>query len=184
MADQKALVWVKQADAKNFMEGVEHCREYVRDTTLWFGTSIVPPGQRGEVDPGHGVYEEVFFCAAGHVLIYDGDCYYELEVSDALLIPQGYPTRSSTLAMNPPPLCGRVRPVSNHAGLLLIGVDLGTTALKCAAYSEDGTLVASTTREYGQRLPVRAIYTGQLVHRPSRNLGCPPSPSANSVDAL
>jgi sugar (pentulose or hexulose) kinase len=46
-----------------------------------------------------------------------------------------------------------VRPVSNHAGLLLIGVDLGTTALKCAAYSEDGTLVASTTREYGLLTP-------------------------------
>jgi mannose-6-phosphate isomerase-like protein (cupin superfamily) len=90
MADQKAEV-IKQADAKNFMEGVEHCREYVRDTTLWFGTSVVPPGQRGEVDPGHGVSEEVFFCAEGHVLIYDGDHYYELEESDALLIPAGLP---------------------------------------------------------------------------------------------
>jgi len=41
-----------------------------------------------------------------------------------------------------------VPPVSDHHGSLLIGLDLGTTALKCAAYSEDGTLVASVTKEY------------------------------------
>ncbi len=39
-------------------------------------------------------------------------------------------------------------PVSDRSGPLLIGLDLGTTALKCAAYSEDGGLVASATREY------------------------------------
>ena len=86
VADQQAVV-IRQADAKNFMEGAEHCREYVRDSKMWFGTSVVPPGQRGEVDPGHGVSEEVFFCAEGHVLVYDGDRYYELEAKDALLIP-------------------------------------------------------------------------------------------------
>lgn len=88
VADQQAVV-IRQADARNFMEGVEHCREYVRDATLWFGTSVVPPGQRGEVDPGHGVSEEVFFCAEGHVLVYDGKRYYELGANDALLIPPG-----------------------------------------------------------------------------------------------
>ena len=88
VADQQAVV-IRQADAKNFMEGAEHCREYVRDSDLWFGTSVLPPGQHGEVDPGHGVSEEVFFCAEGHVLVYDGDRYYELEAKDALLIPPG-----------------------------------------------------------------------------------------------
>ena len=77
MAGQEATL-IRQADAKNFMEGVEHCREYVRDATLWFGTSVVPPGQRGEVDVGHGGSEEVFFCAEGHVLVYDGQRHYEL----------------------------------------------------------------------------------------------------------
>lgn len=69
------------------MEGAEHCREYVRDPTLWFGTSVLPPGQRGEVDSGHPRSEEVFFCAEGHVLVYDGERYHELRKDDALLIP-------------------------------------------------------------------------------------------------
>jgi len=88
MAEQAAMV-IRQADAKNFMEGVEHCREYVRDSTLWFGTSVVPPGQRGEIDPGHDNSEEVFFCAKGHILVHDGSRYYELREQDALLIPPG-----------------------------------------------------------------------------------------------
>ena len=90
MAVREAAL-IRQGAAKNFMEGVEHCREYVRDATLWFGTSVVPPGERGEVDPGHGVSEEVFFCAEGHVLVYDGERYYELAKNDALLIPPGLP---------------------------------------------------------------------------------------------
>jgi xylulokinase len=43
--------------------------------------------------------------------------------------------------------------VSDTRGSLLIGLDLGTTALKCAAYEEDGTLVASATREYSLLTP-------------------------------
>lgn len=86
MAGAEAKV-IRQSDAKNFMEGAEHCREYVRDETLWFGTSVVPPGARGEVDTGHAKSEEVFFCAAGHVLIFDGERHYELAERDALLIP-------------------------------------------------------------------------------------------------
>ena len=82
---------VRQRDAKNFMEGVEHCREYVRDKYLWFGVSVVAPGERGDVDPGHAVSEEVFFCAVGHVLIFDDEEYYELEENDALVIPPTLP---------------------------------------------------------------------------------------------
>jgi mannose-6-phosphate isomerase-like protein (cupin superfamily) len=82
---------VRKKDARNFMEGVEHCREYARDSYLWFGVSIVPPGGRGDVDPGHAGSEEMFYCAAGHVLVYDGDVHYELEQHDALIIPPGLP---------------------------------------------------------------------------------------------
>ena len=82
---------ILQGDAKNFMEGVEHCREYVRDETMWFGTSVVPAGQRGEVDTGHEVSAEVFFCATGNVLIFDGEKYYELGEHDALYIPPTLP---------------------------------------------------------------------------------------------
>jgi xylulokinase len=47
--------------------------------------------------------------------------------------------------------------VSEAAGPLLIGLDLGTTALKCAAYREDGGLVASTTREYRLLTPAADV---------------------------
>jgi xylulokinase len=50
-----------------------------------------------------------------------------------------------------------VHPVSDTTGPLLIGLDLGTTALKCAAYSEDGTLVASSTREYRLLTPAADV---------------------------
>jgi len=90
MAQQDALL-IRKRDARSFMEGPELCREYVRDAAMWFGTSVVPPGQRGEVDPGHGVSEEVFYCSEGHVLVYDGERHYELEAGDALHIPPGLP---------------------------------------------------------------------------------------------
>lgn len=90
MAQSEAVV-IRKGNAKNFMEGVEHCREYVRDATMWFGTSVLQPGQRGEVDPGHSDSEEVFFCAQGHVLVYDGERHYELDTGDALHVPIGLP---------------------------------------------------------------------------------------------
>ena len=40
---------------------------------------------------------------------------------------------------------------------LLIGLDLGTTALKCAAYTESGDLVASATREYSLLTPADGV---------------------------
>jgi xylulokinase len=43
--------------------------------------------------------------------------------------------------------------VSDRQGPLLIGLDLGTTALKCAAYTGDGSLVGSSTREYSLLTP-------------------------------
>ena len=48
-------------------------------------------------------------------------------------------------------------PVSDRTGSLLIGLDLGTTALKCAAYSEDGRLVASATKEYELLTPAADV---------------------------
>ena len=47
--------------------------------------------------------------------------------------------------------------MSERRGALLIGLDLGTTALKCAAYSVDGKLVASSTREYSLLTPAANV---------------------------
>jgi mannose-6-phosphate isomerase-like protein (cupin superfamily) len=89
--DDRQAVPIRGNAVRNFMEGSEHCREYVRDHTLWFGTSVVPPGERGLTDPGHATSEEIFYCAAGHVLMYDEERYYELGTGEALLIPPGLP---------------------------------------------------------------------------------------------
>lgn len=45
----------------------------------------------------------------------------------------------------------------NGTSDLIIGLDLGTTALKCAAYTEDGRLIASTTREYSLLTPAPGV---------------------------
>jgi mannose-6-phosphate isomerase-like protein (cupin superfamily) len=82
---------IRQSQARNFMEGPEHCREYIKTEKMWFGTSTLQPGQRGNIDPGHPVSQEVFFCCAGHVLVYDEKQYYELYGGDALFIPEGLP---------------------------------------------------------------------------------------------
>jgi quercetin dioxygenase-like cupin family protein len=82
---------IRQIEARNFMEGPEHCREYVKAPKLWFGTSTLLPGQRGSIDVGHPNSQEVFFVCQGHVLVYDEKQYHELFKGDALLIPEGVP---------------------------------------------------------------------------------------------
>ena len=82
---------IRQSEARNFMEGPEHCREYARTAKLWFGTSTLLPGQRGAIDPGHPTSEEVFFVCQGHVLVFDENQYYDLHAGDALFIPEGLP---------------------------------------------------------------------------------------------
>ena len=82
---------IRQSEARNFMEGPEHCREYVKTARLWFGTSSLQVGERGAIDPGHANSEEVFFVCKGHVLLFDEKQYYELHAGDAILIPEGLP---------------------------------------------------------------------------------------------
>lgn len=82
---------VRQCEARNFMEGPEHCREYHKTSRLWFGTSALPPGQRGSIDTGHPNSDEVFFVCEGHVLMYDEQQYYELFAGDSILMPPGVP---------------------------------------------------------------------------------------------
>jgi mannose-6-phosphate isomerase-like protein (cupin superfamily) len=91
MASEEPTI-IRREDARNFMEGDEHCREYVRTGKITFGTSTLHPGQRGAVDTGHPNSHEVFFVVQGHVLLYtEGSKYYELQEGDAVLIPEGVP---------------------------------------------------------------------------------------------
>ena len=82
---------VRRIEARSFMEGPEHCREYFTTDKLTFGTSTLPPGQAGATDPGHPESHEVFFAAKGHVLVRLGDPgpHFELKEGDAILIPEG-----------------------------------------------------------------------------------------------
>ena len=88
--DQPARI-VRRVESRNFMEGPEHCREYVKTPKLWLGTSTLSPNQRSNIDRGHPNSEEVFFVCKGHVLLYDEKQYYELFAGDAILIPEGLP---------------------------------------------------------------------------------------------
>jgi hypothetical protein len=36
---------------------------------MWLGTSTLPPGQRGAINIGHKVSQEVFSCCKRHVLL-------------------------------------------------------------------------------------------------------------------
>ncbi len=82
---------VRRRDARNFMEGPEHCREYLKTDKILFGTSTIPPGQRGVIDNGHPHSHEVFFVSRGRVLLYvkEKEQYIELEEEDVILMPEG-----------------------------------------------------------------------------------------------
>jgi len=82
---------VRKKDARNFMEGPEHCREYFKTGKITFGSSSLLPGQRGEIDKGHANSHEVFFVCRGRVLLFikERDEYYELEEEDAIVMPEG-----------------------------------------------------------------------------------------------
>jgi quercetin dioxygenase-like cupin family protein len=83
---------IRERETTVFMEGDEFCRQYVSSGKITFGTSFLPPGQRGAIDTGHAESHEVFFVVRGHVLIYTSDRdYYELQAGDAIVIPEGVP---------------------------------------------------------------------------------------------
>ncbi len=99
MAEQATVV--RKVDALSFMEGPEHCREYLRNEQLWFGTSVVPVGTTGAVDPGHDGAWEVFYCASGDAVVTSGDEAFELEAGDALRIPPTVPHQISNVGEVP-----------------------------------------------------------------------------------
>lgn len=82
---------VRKREAKNFLEGFEHCREYLNTGKLKFGTSTLLPGQRGAIDRGHKNSHEIFFVSRGRVLLFveERDEYFELEEEDIIVMPEG-----------------------------------------------------------------------------------------------
>jgi quercetin dioxygenase-like cupin family protein len=84
---------VRKSEARSFMDGEEHCREYLNTGKITFGTSTLLPGQRGTVDKGHPGSHEIFFVSRGHVLLHvpDRNEYHELHEQDIILMPEGAP---------------------------------------------------------------------------------------------
>jgi mannose-6-phosphate isomerase-like protein (cupin superfamily) len=84
---------VRKSEARSFMEGDEHCREYLKTEKITFGTSTLLPGQRGTVDKGHPGSHEIFFVSRGQILLHvpDKDEYFELHEQDIILMPEGVP---------------------------------------------------------------------------------------------
>ena len=84
---------VRKSEARSFMDGEEHCREYLKTGKITFGTSTLLPGQRGSVDKGHPGSHEIFFVSRGHVLLHvpDRNEYHELHEQDIILMPEGVP---------------------------------------------------------------------------------------------
>ena len=80
---------VRAIEAKTIRDEQELFREYFHTEKITVGVSTLRPGAVGGLDTGHAVADEVFYCAAGHVLCYfpEDDTYYELLAGDALLIP-------------------------------------------------------------------------------------------------
>ena len=76
--DETSARIIRSVEARAFLEGPELCREYIRTPKMWLGTSTLQPGQRGNIDVGHSVSQEVFYCCKGHVLLFDEKQYYEL----------------------------------------------------------------------------------------------------------
>ena len=92
---------VRSGDARAFMEGDEACREYLRDSRMWFGISTVPPGASGTVDPGHPSSVEIFYCFQGTVVIDDTSATYDLGPGDAIVLPEGLAHRIANLGTTP-----------------------------------------------------------------------------------
>jgi len=85
--------FIRPQDATTFYEGPELCHEYLRNEALWFGSSLVQPGDTGAVDPGHEGAWEVFYCVSGEGIIDDGEHEYPLQAGDVLAIPPSIPHR-------------------------------------------------------------------------------------------
>ena len=82
---------ISSKDIKEFFEGDERCKFYVKTKKIVFGTSYLEPGKEGAIDPGHKYGEEIFFVAKGKVTCKFSKTSKNLEEGDAVIIPIGEP---------------------------------------------------------------------------------------------
>lgn len=82
---------IRAKEARTFMEGPELCRGHVRTSKLWLGTSTLQPGQKGHVNNGHSVSQEIVYGCQRHIQQFDKDQYYRLFGGGAIFVPEGLP---------------------------------------------------------------------------------------------
>jgi len=69
------------------------CRDYFKTSKITSGIVIVPPGGKGDVDPGHKDADEVFTVCSGSIVVIFPDMNKEVELKtgDAVLVPPDEP---------------------------------------------------------------------------------------------
>ena len=94
---------VRRLQATALIEGNEFIRKYFHTERLVFATSILQPGQRSGVDPGHAEADEVCYVIEGSVaaIFADANVVHELEAGDAVLIPQSVAHEIMALGSQP-----------------------------------------------------------------------------------
>ena len=92
---------IQREDATVFYEGPEECHEYLRNEAIWFGSSLVNPGDTGAVDPSHEGTWEIFYCVSGEGILDDGENEYPLSTGDAIAFPPAVPHRIHNRSSEP-----------------------------------------------------------------------------------
>ncbi len=69
------------------------CRDYFETSRITSGIINVPPGGKGDIDPGHKDADEVFTVCKGNIVVIfpDMDKEYKLGPGDAILVPPDEP---------------------------------------------------------------------------------------------
>jgi oxalate decarboxylase/phosphoglucose isomerase-like protein (cupin superfamily) len=82
----------REDHAHPLMENEELALIYFQSERLTFATSVLPPGARSNLDPGHPGAHEVAYCVSGELVLElgHGDGHFvRLKAGDAVLIHEG-----------------------------------------------------------------------------------------------
>lgn len=101
MTDKPTLV--RKLEATALIEGNEFVRKYFHTDRLVFAVSVLQPGQKSGVDPGHDGADEVCYLVEGSLaaIFPEANLVYELEPGDGVLIPQSVPHEILALGAQP-----------------------------------------------------------------------------------
>jgi mannose-6-phosphate isomerase-like protein (cupin superfamily) len=93
MTESSEIKKIRKQEARDFMEGEEHCRLYFKNDQQLFGTSSLMPGKKGAIDPGHKHGHEVFYVASGTVICRfpRKETSVELTEGDVVVVPPREP---------------------------------------------------------------------------------------------